>query len=98
MMKIGPLGDHAITLITRIFSRGPFGQIAEFLELAKIIIALILILYTRKVLKLSTKATMLVGAFVILVFFTDFWIFGSMRVIALTVIGFLVVGILGFLD
>lgn len=86
-----------------IFGRLPwFGgymdQLATFIFLAKIIIFLILVMYAHKVLGLGNKTTFLVGALVFMVFFTDFWIFGSLIAIGLTIIAFLIVGLLGFIS
>ncbi|MFW5902414.1 MAG: hypothetical protein ACOCTT_00830 [archaeon] len=95
MIKIETLKN---TLGTLFFMPDPLSRMSEFLFYAKIIIALILILYTRKVLKLGSKATLITAALVLLVFFTDFWIFGTIEAIAVTIIAFLIIGILGFLD
>ncbi len=94
MIKSIPNQTAIIPILLRIFD--PFSKLSDFLFYAKIIIALILILYVRKVLKLGTKLTLLTGALIFLVFFTDLWIFGSLEVIAITIIAFLVIGILGF--
>jgi len=94
MIKIKNLG----IIGTLFFMPSPLDKLSDFLFYAKIIIILILILYARKVLKLGTKTTLIVGALIALVFFTDFWIFGTIEAIAITIIAFLVIGILGFLD
>jgi len=83
----------AIFDLSRVFD--PFEPLLEFFFYTKIVIALILILYTHSVLNLSGLSTLIVGAIVFLVFFTDFWIFGTTRAVFLTIIGFLIIGVLG---
>ncbi len=79
--------------LSRLFD--PFGKLSEFFFYARVIIAVILVLYVHKVLNTGSKVTVIIGAIIFLVFFTDFWIFGSMQIIALTIIAVL---LLKFLD
>lgn len=69
-----------------------------FVFLAKVIILLILVLYAHKVLNLGRNTTLLLGVLVFLVFFSNFWIFGTLWAVAITVIAFLLIGLLGFIS
>lgn len=73
-------------------------QLPTFILLSKVIILLILVLYAHKVLELHRNATIVAAALVFLVFFTDIWIFGTLWAIGLTIIAFLLIGVLGFVS
>ncbi len=73
-------------------------QIATFILLAKVIILLVLVMYAHKVLELHRNTTIIAAALVFLVFFTDIWIFGTIWAVALTIIAFLLIGLLGFIS
>lgn len=71
-------------------------NLATFVFYAKIIVMLILVLYAKKVLGLGTRGTLIAAAILFLAFFTNFWIFGSLFIVVLVIIAFLLIGILGF--
>ncbi len=73
-------------------------QLSTFILLAKIIVLLVLVMYTHKVLELDKNSTIIAAALVFLVFFTDIWIFGTLWAVGLTIIAFLLIGLLGFIS